>query len=69
MKKWMIYGANGYSGKLIAKYAKDKGFNPVVAGRNKKQILEIANELGLESQIFDLESHDNVVDNIKQVLG
>ena len=34
MKKWMIYGANGYSGKLIAKHAKDKGFNPVVAGRN-----------------------------------
>ena len=64
MKKWMIYGANGYSGKLIANYAKEKGFTPIVAGRNKSQILDIANELALESRVFDLESHDNVVANI-----
>lgn len=65
MKKWMIYGANGYSGKLIAQYAKEKGFNPVVAGRNKSQILDLASELALDSQVFDLESQDNVVNNIK----
>jgi short subunit dehydrogenase-like uncharacterized protein len=33
---WMIYGANGYTGRLAARYAKDHGLSPVVAGRRKR---------------------------------
>ena len=54
MKKWMIYGANGYSGKLIAEQAVKQGLTPIVAGRNKASIESIANELSCESRVFDL---------------
>ncbi|KTC70182.1 saccharopine dehydrogenase [Legionella birminghamensis] len=56
MPGWMIYGANGYSGKLIAKEAKLRGLNPVLAGRNENSIKALAAELGLESRVFDLDN-------------
>ncbi|MCG8317019.1 MAG: saccharopine dehydrogenase NADP-binding domain-containing protein [Pseudomonadales bacterium] len=53
-KKWMIYGANGYTGELIAREAVKRGYKPVVAGRNRDKIEALANELALESRIFEL---------------
>jgi short subunit dehydrogenase-like uncharacterized protein len=52
--KWMIYGANGYTGRLIAVEAKRRGLKPVLAGRSADPILTLAAELGLPAQIFDL---------------
>ena len=54
-KKWMIYGANGYTGRLIAKEARARGLRPILAGRNRKGIAAIAAETGFESLVFDLE--------------
>lgn len=67
MKKWMIYGANGYSGELIARYAKDKGMSPVLAGRNQQSIEKLAKELSCDSQVFDLSNHNTVVENLKEM--
>ena len=50
---WMIYGANGYTGKLIAQEAKQRGMTPVLAGR-AESVAMLARELGLEHRIFDL---------------
>lgn len=52
---WMIYGANGYTGKLAAKEAVQRGFKPVLAGRNRSAVESLANELDLEFRIFDLD--------------
>ena len=52
--KWMIYGANGYTGHLIAVEAKGRGLQPVLAGRRAGPIQKLAAELGLPAQIFDL---------------
>ena len=52
--KWMIYGANGYTGHLIAVEAKRRGLKPVLAGRSADPIHRLAAELGLPAQIFDL---------------
>jgi len=54
-KKWMIYGANGYTGKLIAREARGRGLKPILAGRNRKSIASLAAETGFESLVFDLE--------------
>ena len=54
-KNWMIYGANGYTGKLIAREAKARGLKPILAGRNRKSIESLAAETGFESMVFDLE--------------
>ena len=55
-KKWMIYGANGYTGRLIVKQAQQRGLQPVVAGRNREAIEAIATETGLQSSVFDLDN-------------
>jgi short subunit dehydrogenase-like uncharacterized protein len=38
----LIYGATGYTGKLIAKAAADQGARPILAGRNLEKIQAIA---------------------------
>ena len=32
MGKWMIYGANGYTGRITAELAAERGLTPVLAG-------------------------------------
>ena len=54
-KKWMIYGANGYTGKLIAKQARKRGMKPILAGRNNESIEVIAAETGFDFLVFDLD--------------
>jgi short subunit dehydrogenase-like uncharacterized protein len=52
--KWMIYGANGYTGHLVAAVARRQGLHPVLAGRRSGPIETLAAELGLPARIFDL---------------
>lgn len=56
--QWMIYGANGYTGELIAREAQARGLRPVLAGRSPPKIEALARELGLESRVFDLANVD-----------
>jgi short subunit dehydrogenase-like uncharacterized protein len=52
--QWMIYGANGYTGELIAKYAKSLGQRPLLAGRSEAKIKALAEQLELPYQVIDL---------------
>ncbi len=51
---WMIYGANGYTGRMVAKLAERDGERPVLAGRSVTKVLALADELGLDHVIVDL---------------
>ncbi|WP_028079870.1 saccharopine dehydrogenase family protein [Solimonas soli] len=53
--QWMIYGANGYTGELIAREALKRGQRPVLAGRSADKLAALAAELGLESRAFGLD--------------
>ncbi len=66
-KKWMIYGANGYTGKLIARQARQQGIKPILAGRNEESITAIAEETGFESLIFALEDTSAVDRALEEV--
>jgi saccharopine dehydrogenase (NAD+, L-lysine-forming) len=50
----LIYGATGYTGKLIAKAAADQNARPILAGRNLAKVNAVAMPLGLEARAFDL---------------
>ena len=63
--KWMIYGANGYTGELIARQAVQDGLFPVLAGRKKEAVERLASELGLESRIFSLDHAGLVEDSLQ----
>ena len=58
-KKWMIYGANGYTGRIVVDEAIEKNLKPILAGRSAS-IKQLAEEKGLEYEIFDLSSIENI---------
>src|SRR5450631_1519816 len=51
---FLLYGANGYTGELIARFANQYGLQPILAGRNKQAIETLANKLKLPFRIADL---------------
>jgi saccharopine dehydrogenase (NAD+, L-lysine-forming) len=52
---WMIYGANGYTGELIAREAISRGHKPVLAGRNAPALHRLAAELAIDPCVFNLQ--------------
>ncbi|CEK10769.1 saccharopine dehydrogenase family protein [Legionella hackeliae] len=67
MSNWLIYGANGYTGRLIAKEAKLRGLNPILAGRNEHSIKALAEELGFKSCIFELSDLQNITEQLADI--
>jgi short subunit dehydrogenase-like uncharacterized protein len=54
-KTWMLYGAAGYTGSLIAARAVECGHRPVLAGRSALAVNAVAERLGLQHRVLDLE--------------
>ena len=53
-KRFMLYGATGYTGKLVAAEAKRHGLDVVLAGRSREKLKEIAEDLGFEFRVVSL---------------
>ncbi len=51
---WLVYGAYGYTGELVARLAVSRGERPILAGRDRTKLVALATELGLEHRVFDL---------------
>lgn len=51
---FLLYGANGFLGRAIARLAVQGGLRPLLAGRDEEKIRPLADELGLEHRSFDL---------------
>jgi short subunit dehydrogenase-like uncharacterized protein len=54
MKKLLIYGAAGYTGRMVAANARNAGIEVVVAGRTKDEVklATLADEIGAEYRLF-----------------
>jgi len=52
---WMIYGANGYTGKLAAELARARGLTPILAGRRRDPIDALGKALQLPTRVFALD--------------
>lgn len=64
---FLLYGANGYTGELIVRYASQYNLKPILAGRKKELIEPLANKLGLPFRIFDLNDQDALNNALKEV--
>ena len=51
---WMIYGANGYTGRMIVAEAVRRGLRPVLAGRNAAELEALAKPHDLPVRAFPL---------------
>lgn len=65
--QWLLYGANGYTGELIAREAKARGLAPILAGRNQDAIIALARELDLPYRVFGLDAAKTVQDNLREI--
>ena len=52
----LIYGATGYTGRLIAEHAAAEGMRPVLAGRDADRVGRLARTLGLSHRAFALDN-------------
>ncbi len=66
-RSWMIYGAYGYSGQLIAERARERGLTPVLAGRDSIKTRELAEKLGFDWRAFSLDNPQVIADNLNDV--
>lgn len=46
--RWMIYGATGYTGQLLASRSLARGLSPLLAGRDESRLRRLASPLGFE---------------------
>src|SRR5688572_8632168 len=64
---FLLYGANGYTGRLIAKYAAQYGLQPILAGRREEAIKPLADQLKLAYKIFDLSHTAQLIAALREV--
>lgn len=68
---FLLYGANGYTGQLIAEAAAGYGLSPILAGRNEAKITDLASRYGFDHKVFDLQSPqqlDEALEGVEVVL-
>jgi short subunit dehydrogenase-like uncharacterized protein len=65
--RWLLYGANGYTGRITAELAVARGMRPVLAGRRESEIRPLAEKLGLEWRCFTLENARNIESALQDI--
>ncbi|MBS4065300.1 MAG: saccharopine dehydrogenase NADP-binding domain-containing protein [Chitinophagaceae bacterium] len=65
--KVLIYGANGYTGELIARFAKNYSIEPIVAGRTEATVVQVALKYNLPYHIFSLDDKEALHNALKYV--
>ena len=67
MNEFLLYGANGYTGELIARLASSYGLKPILAGRNQIKLEALAKELGLSFRVFGLDETEKLESALLEV--
>lgn len=52
----LIYGAAGYTGRMVARQAKHAGLDIVIGGRDAAKVSGLADELGVAMRVFDVDA-------------
>lgn len=64
---FLLYGANGYTGKLIARFAAQYSLEPILAGRSREHLAKMATELNLSYRVINLDDEPTLIDALKEV--
>jgi short subunit dehydrogenase-like uncharacterized protein len=63
--RWLLYGANGYTGSLIAREAVRRGEHPCLAGRSP-EVEDLSRELGLPFRRFPCEDAAEIARELRR---
>jgi len=64
IKQWLLYGAYGYTGTLVAEEAVKRGHRPVLAGRSEQKLIPLAERLGLDYVVLDLQNSPKLTQTV-----
>jgi hypothetical protein len=65
----VIYGASGYTGRLVAEFLREYNIPFVAAGRNKARLQEVMNAVpGIETADYEIAEVDGSVDELSALL-
>jgi len=64
---FLLYGANGYTGQLIARYAAQYNLQPILSGRRKEALEPLSNKLNLPYKVIDLNDTQTLLSVLKEV--
>src|SRR5690349_18767228 len=67
MVDWMLYGATGYTGQLVAEEAVKRGHKPLLAGRSEAKLKPLAERLNLEYVAVALDDSDALAKAVSRV--
>ena len=56
----LLYGATGYTAKLVAALARERGVAPVLAGRSEAGVRAVADAHGMEATAFGLDDREGM---------
>jgi len=65
--RFLIYGANGYTGELVTRYAVERGMKPIVAGRNSIAVESVAKKYHLDYRVFSLDEGYRIENTLQEV--
>jgi short subunit dehydrogenase-like uncharacterized protein len=63
----LIYGANGYTGRLIAQAAVQRGLSPILAGRSTGPLRDLGESMGLPHRVASLKDPHGLDDLLRGV--
>ena len=63
----LLYGAYGYTGRLIAQEAEDRGLEPVLAGRDAAKLDALGNALNFSTRVTSLSEPDRLRRKLEDV--
>lgn len=65
--EFLLYGANGYTGKLITRLASEYRLSPVLAGRNERALQELSGQTGYRYRCFSLDDSSSLEAALSEV--
>lgn len=64
---FLLYGAYGYTGELVAREAVARGLDPVLAGRDGDPLRELGRELRCSVREFPLQPPETVAESVRDI--
>src|SRR5437773_3437700 len=64
---FLLYGANGYTGELIARYSSQYNLQPILAGRREEVLKPLAAKLNYPYKVFDVNDIQALLAALKEV--
>ena len=64
---FLLYGANGYTGELVARHAAQYGLHPILAGRREEALKPLVTRLGYPYKVFEVADSNALLAALREV--